>query len=499
MAISVSEPMFWDKCIPSKSSVQAMCNSLKECGGRAKRITEIFLSCVALQIARISDVLIAIKCDFFDPVVKRIQNFLGLSEQKAPELPVSQDEGPQSLVSEDKAPQSLVFEQKATQKKPPLVRSSELSLPNVLATQELKQQVKQVIGNLQNLFMKEGVKDGKSFGISTISVVAMLGLILSTATVEQEKNFFEALGLDENTNVDDFHRSLQAILQEIVAEDQGDMVSVTQVLAALSTYRIHDGINTVLGSYRTQKIIEGTSSELRETADACVDELTHRCIKSSGLNDDTAFALLNVVYLKLSWQKEFEKPQDGWKVGDFVLSNRERISNVPMMSRVFKATEAKFFENKNYSILEIPYKVVSEKTFSYLIVLPKEDQNFKMPEFSEIKEYRGQASMHRQVNVTMPRTCIEGESVLTPILNDIGLPISEMGFGTIKQTVFIKTNEKGSEAAAVTGALMPQGCGNLTHFNVNRSYGFYIFNGEDLPIFSGLVNSKEALLMDPNE
>ena len=178
----------------------------------------------------------------------------------------------------------------------------------------------------------------------------------------------------------------------------------------------------------------------------------------------TRLVLTNAIYFKGNWEEPFEEHQT--KYEKFWL-NENQVEKVPMMQ---KTGVFNYFQTEKVQILEIPYET---KDLSMLIFLPrgKTEEDFKSLEKSltteNMKLWKENLEEQR-VDVFIPKFTFKKAYNLKGALTKMGMPlafgfsadfegINEIGGLYISQVfhkAFIKVNEKGTEAAAATGAVM---------------------------------------------
>ena len=221
------------------------------------------------------------------------------------------------------------------------------------------------------------------------------------------------------------------------------------------------------------------------------DKNTQGCIKEildEPLPDDCRLGLVNALYFKGMWSKKFDKGNTTDE--DFTNSNGSK-QKVKMMhqTEVFSA-----YEGKDMDMVEFTY---GDKRFCMDVILPHEGKNldeclkgFSSKTFSEYVNN----SYGRDVAVSMPRMEIDFNTSLIKPLIDMGMKNAFIGgladFSGITdydklfiykfiQATYIKVDEEGTEAAAVTAAFLNKytSAGQEPTpliFNMNRPFVFII-------------------------
>ena len=175
-----------------------------------------------------------------------------------------------------------------------------------------------------------------------------------------------------------------------------------------------------------------------------------------------------------------------------------------------------YFQNENLQMIELPYK---DDNISMIIILPLKDK------FHSIFDYLNQEKndITKLINNLQPRDNViilklpkfefEYEvSLKDSLLNmnmkeafsnnaDFSIITKEknLKIDDIIQKTYIKVDELGTEAAAVTGIMMVESAAlieNIIHMNVDHSFIFMVrdkrikdVNGDELMMFIGCVDN----------
>ncbi|MEM9922967.1 MAG: serpin family protein [Cyanobacteria bacterium P01_D01_bin.50] len=167
--------------------------------------------------------------------------------------------------------------------------------------------------------------------------------------------------------------------------------------------------------------------------------------------------LLNAIYFKGNWTREFEKDQTA--PFDFHLSSGE-IKQHPMMSQ---SGEYQYYETEKFQAVSLPYG--EHGRISFYIFLPKQNSNLNSF-YEKLNAVNWEKWMsqftEREGFVRLPRFRMEYETRLNDALSALGMKeafsdnanFSAMGtdlkISEVKHKTFVEVNEEGTEAAAVT-------------------------------------------------
>lgn len=236
------------------------------------------------------------------------------------------------------------------------------------------------------------------------------------------------------------------------------------------------------------------------------------------LDRDTRLVLLNALYFKGGWafpfhnssteEREFFLPQSGQKV------------NVSMMAKYDEKIRHASFEDGD--LVELPYE---GNTLSMLLFLPNQartPQNQSSISGAFLKALKAQSEAGSllsaygklrttDVNLMLPRFKVESSFKLKPILQVLGIRTAfdeqkvdfsgmtgqrNLVLSEVVHKTFVKVNEEGSEAAAVTAGVMVKLLSarftDPKTVNFNRPFLFAIRdNAKQLTLFAGIINKPE--------
>ncbi|MFB2876593.1 serpin family protein [Floridanema aerugineum] len=167
--------------------------------------------------------------------------------------------------------------------------------------------------------------------------------------------------------------------------------------------------------------------------------------------------LINAIYFKGNWQKEFSKSATQEK--PFTLLNGTRKQH-PLMSQ---RGEYRYYENPQFQAVNLPY---GSGRLSMFVFLPK--PNVKLTDFnSNLTAENWQQWMKqfssRDGEIVLPRFKLEYDITLNEALQALGMGVvfqnqanfsnmtpRDVQIDEVKHKTFVEVNEEGTEAAAVT-------------------------------------------------
>lgn len=219
----------------------------------------------------------------------------------------------------------------------------------------------------------------------------------------------------------------------------------------------------------------------------------------------TVMYLINATYFKGNWRSKFDPSQTINK--PFTLENGT-VKEVPTMSQ---ETKMGLLSNDMFTAVELPY---GRGNFSMVLILPNTDKTIQDVEdaMNQTNWKTWMENMQDSVSrgIRLPKFTFSYKKILNQGLRNLGLGIAfdkdnadfskinpnvkPLYITEVKQKDFIKVDEEGTEAAAVTSVSMgATSVGPLPYISFNRPFLFVIkekFTGTIL--FIGRV-------MDPSQ
>ncbi|XP_046284185.1 serpin B4-like [Marmota monax] len=249
--------------------------------------------------------------------------------------------------------------------------------------------------------------------------------------------------------------------------------------------------------------------ESRKKINSWVESQTNEKIKdlfpSGSIDQTTRLVLVNAVYFKGLWDKEFKKELTTeakfWQ-------NKNVSKSVQMMAKSGHFNFA-FLEDVQAKILEIPYK---GNHLSMVLLLPNEADGLQELEdkltAEKLMEWTSPESMEMtNVNVCLPRFKVEEtynlktmlsamgmEDVFCPQKADLSGMTGTQGLSVSKvvHKSFVEVNEEGTEAAAATGIVVKPTSAPMPAISFYCDHPFLFFikqNKTDSILFFGRVSS----------
>ena len=205
--------------------------------------------------------------------------------------------------------------------------------------------------------------------------------------------------------------------------------------------------------------------------------------------------LLNAIYFKGTWLKEF--PENKTVANSFYnLNDESKVAKVNFMSI---KEDFSYYGDNEMQIIELPY---TKDSMSAVIILPSKEVDIN--DFvSDLNDDKLQKLMKRmskeKVELKLPKFELEFSSELNDVLQKMGMidafdegkcdltgmrDLRDIYIGKVLQKTYLKVDEKGTEAAAVTAVIvvtksLPRD--NTIRMIVNRPFLFFLRN-KKLPV-----------------
>ncbi|NP_001164754.1 serpin B13 isoform X1 [Oryctolagus cuniculus] len=366
--------------------------------------------------------------------------------------------------------------------------------------------------------------DGNVFfspvGISTAIGMILLGTRGATASQLQKVFHFEKdtdstrikTGEKEIGETEKIHQYFQKFLTEISKLSNEYELNITNRLFGEKTYLFLQKYLDYVEKYYHASLepvdFLNAADETRKKINSWVELQTNENIKDlfpdGSLSSATKLVLINTVYFKGQWDREFKK--ENTKEEKFWL-DKSTSKSVLMMTQCHSFSFT-LLEDLQARILGIPYKNNDLRMF---VLLPNDIDGLEKiinkitPE--NLIEWTSPGHMEeRNVNLHLPRIEVEGSYDLEPVLPGMGLEdafsecqadysgmclLSGLHAQKFLHRAFVKITEEGTEAAAATGiGFAVTSASGYEDFHCNHPFLFFIRHNESNSIlFFGRYSS----------
>ena len=351
------------------------------------------------------------------------------------------------------------------------------------------------------------IESKKNILISPLSVYQIISLLSNGAKGKTQEEILQTLLIDENISdktLDELNSNNENIIKDV--KNSGKIKIANAILSKIELLNSYINIGKKYDSYIAK--LEG----VEQVNDWCREHTNGKITKLiDSLSPDIQIVLLNAIYFYSDWENQFEEVytrKKNFKNAD------ESISQVDMMYQTLKYIN--YYEDETIQMIELPYK--DNNNLSMIIILPREDKysssyDYLNKENIDFTKLVNNLSKVEEVYFHFPRFEFEYSIQLKDVLKDINMVsafTTNADFSNINSTIslyvseiiqrtYIKVTETGTEAAAVTCAIMeltspppPQ----ITYdMNVNHSFIYMIrdksikdVDDNELMLFIGSCN-----------
>ena len=359
------------------------------------------------------------------------------------------------------------------------------------------------ISSISNKFafkLNSLLKNNNSFVVSPFSIFSVLMLLYPGLTGKALKEIEYFLGIS-GQNVKELFMGLKRMMGS---------VNINNALFVDNAYAnfISDGYRGfITGMGMIQPVnFKNNPERSRNMINGWIAKRTNNLIKElipSGLiNSGTVSTLVNTIYFKQNWKKQFDKSvtQVQW-----FKNQKGGQKHVEMM---FQNGKHRYFEDDGMQLLEMDYITPSqngaqEYVFSMGFVLQNRGFNIIDPSLYNVY------AQETKVNVFIPKFKTKFKMEITPILKKLGITEIFNKNNTSFKKMFIKDNipifvsniiheavievdEEGTEAAAATAMILMKSTSSSKPtpiFRANRTFQYYIkYNPTNTILFSGVFD-----------
>ena len=320
----------------------------------------------------------------------------------------------------------------------------------------------------------------KNVVISPLSAYQILGLTANGANGQTLEQMVLALG---NEDLEELNKINIEILN-----NSKDFTTIEIANAIMTAFNPKEQfLNTALEYESTVEDLKGVT----QVNNWC-NLKTHGKIEKilDELDPNAVMILLNAIYFKGTWAKEF--PENGTVANDFYNFNDEtKVAKKDFMSirEYFN-----YYEDKEMQSIELPY---TKDSMSAIIILPNQDIDINdfIQDLNDEKLQKIIKRMNKQeVALKLPKFELEFSSLLNDVLMEMGMidafdqgkadltgmrDIKDIYVSRVVQKSYLKVDEKGTEAAAVTVVeITTKSMPRYNRMNVNRPFLFMLRNNK---------------------
>ncbi|MGA9381921.1 MAG: serpin family protein, partial [Phormidium sp.] len=317
------------------------------------------------------------------------------------------------------------------------------------------------------LFSQIFAKDGeKNIFISPSSVAIALQMTYNGAAGSTQQAMAQALQL-QGMSLAEINQSQLALTQNLAKIDPKVQLNIANSLWLKQGFTFKPQFLQTTEKYYQAKItnLDFYNPNSTKIINDWVSQNTNSKIPTiiDEIDPSAVLYLINAIYFKGNWQKEFSK--SATQEQPFTLLNGTRKQH-PLMSQTGKY---RYYENEQFQAINLPY---GSGRSSMYVFLPK--PNVKQADFyrnltAENWQQWMKKFSSRNGQIVLPRFKLEYDITLNQALQALGMGVAfqdQANFANmtpkgvkideVKHKTFVEVNEEGTEAAAATSvAIMP--------------------------------------------
>ncbi len=360
-----------------------------------------------------------------------------------------------------------------------------------------------------NIFQKiVDDQTGKNVFISPLSISMALGMTLNGAEGTTEEEMEATLQLAGLTQ-EEINRSYQSLIKLLTNLDPKVKFEIANSIWTRLGFDVKEDFYKNNRDYFNAQVEEVDFNKAATVGkiNDWVNEKTHGKIDkiiNGPINPLTMMILINAIYFKGDWTEQFVK--DATMPLPFYLADGSNTT-CQMMNMVF---DFNYMENDDFQAIELPY---GDGDFSMVVFLPKEkDIATDVDNFiANLTAVSWSGYLDRfnsvEVDLSLPKFELEWEMPLNEVLQALGMNaafdpntadfsgianVGDLHISEVLHKTYVKVDEEGTEAAAVTSVTVGTTSGLPENINmrVNRPFAFIIKeNKSGTILFMGKVEN----------
>jgi len=328
---------------------------------------------------------------------------------------------------------------------------------------------------------------GQNTVTSPLSASVLLAMVAAGAGGDTAEEMVEVLRLEEARD------TRYAALLSDLTDTEDVTLSIANSLWAAEGYPFEDDymefVQDTFGA--TLDEVDLGAQQSADRIDDWVEDRTEGLIEEIAedldLPDSRAvLVLLNAVYFLGSWTTTFDEVET--RDAPFTLADGSQV-DVPTMHRTDPKVETA--DGEGFTMLRLPYG--DDERFGMEVLLPDEDVALDdllgQLDAATWQQTVAQLASSTPSQLALPRFEVEWDANLNDPLQDLGI-VSAFGGGdftpmspanpfldAVVQKTYIRVDEEGTEAAAVTGGVMDESAGPPPLL-VDRPFAFTVSDSE---------------------
>ena len=336
---------------------------------------------------------------------------------------------------------------------------------------------------------KEIIKEekDKNVFISPLSVSMALGMTYNGANGSTQEAMQATLELSGLT-IQEVNESYKSLIELLTGLDPKVQFQIANSIWYRQEFSFEEEFINLCKTYFNALVrgLDFNDPNAADTINGWVEENTNGKIKEivdKPIDPLIVMFLINAIYFKGTWTYEFDedKTKDDW----FYLPDGSRKPCKMMEQRI----QCDYFSNPDFQAIDLPY---GDGDFSMTIFLPRPQKNIDslIAEFTEENWDNWINSFSKDSgDIYIPKFTLEYGIKLNDVLKALGMEIAfdpyradftrmykpgGIWIDKVKHKTFVKVNEEGTEAAAVTSVEMGFVSVSGFYMRVDRPFVFVI-------------------------
>lgn len=334
--------------------------------------------------------------------------------------------------------------------------------------------------SFQLAFFREISKSemGKNMIISPLSLYHIVSLTTNGARGETQTEMLKVLFNKDEENMNQINKLIKDIIDKFETVESVNHIFHRHAPKDSFLEKIKDYKAGIDFLESAEQVNNWCSKATHGKINKIIEKISSYC----------AMILINAIYFKGEWTENFDKK----------LTRKRYFYNSKKEKHLVKFMQSEdkhyYFENEDIQAISLNYK---KDNMEALIILPKNDYNINnyIKKINQ-KEYNNilESLTYEKVKLYLPKFELEFEKELNQFLQDLGMKLafdvmgadffnlfkkpeekrSEINYyiNQIIQKAYIKIDEKGTEAAAVTMIEMHFRRGKVIKPKKNKYYGY---------------------------
>lgn len=354
-------------------------------------------------------------------------------------------------------------------------------------------------------------QEDENIFISPLSISMALAMTLNGAEGQTFEDMRKTLAL-EGMELEEINSSFKSLIELLTSADPAVQLKIANSIWYREGFPVNTEFQQAMNEYFSAQI-EGLDFSDPASVDIInnwVSDNTEQLIEKiiDGIPGNVVMYLINALYFKGDWLRQFDP--DDTSPADFYLENGKTVE-VEMMSQ--KGRFATYL-TEDVQMIELPY---GDSLFTMTVLMPANAET-PIDQFVEdqvtaenLDQWRSNLSVseYHQTMVGLPKFEMEYEITYNDILKAMGMEIAfsagqadfsglveaesaGLWIDEVKHKTFVRVDETGTEAAAVTSVAIFESL--PPSMMVNRPFVFIIYERESgVNLFMGKVKNPPAI------